>query len=64
MVSESCKRRQVKVKKKKYRCKYKQTWEKDYPFIYVEAINGDEYAKYNCCRIDISVARGGKNDFT
>ena len=25
---------------------------------------GDEYANYNSCRIDISVARGGKNDVT
>ena len=25
---------------------------------------GDECAKCNCCRIDISVARGGKNDVT
>ena len=38
-----------------------------YIFSYVEYADShkeDEYAKCNSCRIDISVARGGKNDVT
>ena len=48
-----------KSKKKMYSCKYKQ----DYPFIY-RSHKEDKYAKCNSCRIDIIVARGGKNDVT
>ena len=63
MASESCKKRRVKVKKKKYSCKYKQTWDKNHPFLR-RSHKGDEYAKCNFCKIDISVAREGKNDVT
>ena len=48
---------------KKYNCKYHQTWEKDYPFM-CRSHKVDEYAKFNSCRIDISVAREGKDDVT
>ena len=48
---------------KKYSCKHKQTWEKDFPFI-CKSHKGNEYAKCNFCRIDISVVRGQNNDVT
>ena len=58
-VGESCKKRRV----KKVQARLSFTFKQDHPFI-SRSHKRDEYAKRNSCRIDISVARGGKNDVT
>ena len=64
MVSESCKKRRVKVEKKRSIAASTSKLAKRLSFRIYRSHKGDECAKCNTCRIDIGVARGGKNDLT
>ena len=49
------------TKKTMYSCKFQQDWLKEYAFI-ARSHKGAEFAKCVSCGMDISIARGGKND--
>ena len=50
-------------KKRKYACKYKNEWKREFPFIQGSS-KGTGYATCTLCRSDFSIEHGGRTDIT